>query len=182
MLPAQRRAAIIDAVIPLLRTRGRSVSSKELAAAAGVAEGTIFAVFDDKETLLTAAVAKMLDTQPAADRLAEIDPGLPLDTRVALATDILLELLAEIWQVLVTLELRDVRRSPSPRRKAETFTTEHVAKIFEPSRHELRVEPVAAAKALVSLTLTGANPIAWAAPLTVTDIVTLLLNGIRKPA
>src|SRR5690606_24835873 len=42
LAPEERREAILDAVLPLLRERGREVTSRELAEAAGVAEGTIF--------------------------------------------------------------------------------------------------------------------------------------------
>ena len=56
MAPADRRAAIVAATIPLLRSRGWSVTTKEIAAASGVADGTIFSVFADKEELLLTAL------------------------------------------------------------------------------------------------------------------------------
>ena len=49
-MPAEeRRTAIIEAVRPLLAEYGESVTSKQIAAAAGIAEGTIFRVFADKD-------------------------------------------------------------------------------------------------------------------------------------
>jgi AcrR family transcriptional regulator len=69
--PDERRAAILLAVRPLLLERGAAATSRELAEAAGVAEGTLFRVFTDKVTLVREAV------------LAAIDRDLPLRDRVA---------------------------------------------------------------------------------------------------
>jgi AcrR family transcriptional regulator len=66
----ERRAAIAYATIPLLEQHGSQVSTRQIAIAAGVAEGTLFRAFDDKVELLTAAAECALD--PTA-RVAEID-------------------------------------------------------------------------------------------------------------
>ncbi|WP_431838631.1 TetR/AcrR family transcriptional regulator [Cellulomonas sp. Y8] len=66
----ERRAAIALATVPLLEARGAQVSTRQIAVAAGVAEGTLFRAFDDKVELLTAAAERALD--PAAG-VAEID-------------------------------------------------------------------------------------------------------------
>ncbi len=52
MAPEDRRAALIAATIPLLREHGLDVSTRQIAQAAGVAEGTIFGVFPDKNSLV----------------------------------------------------------------------------------------------------------------------------------
>ena len=57
----ERQASIIDAVIPLLAVHGRDLTSRQIAEAAGIAEGTIFRAFGHKDSLITAAVAKFLD-------------------------------------------------------------------------------------------------------------------------
>ena len=48
MAPEDRRKAILEALIPLLVEQGGDVTTKEIAEAAGIAEGTIFRVFPDK--------------------------------------------------------------------------------------------------------------------------------------
>ncbi|MBN9326134.1 MAG: TetR family transcriptional regulator, partial [Cellulomonas sp.] len=45
MPPDERRRAILRAVLPVVRERGADVTTRELAEAAGVAEGTLFRVF-----------------------------------------------------------------------------------------------------------------------------------------
>ncbi len=54
MSVAERRESIVAAVLPLVRERGVLPSTREIAQAAGVAEGTIFGVFDDKRALMHA--------------------------------------------------------------------------------------------------------------------------------
>ena len=60
LTPDERRGALIEATIPLLLQHGASVSTRQIAEAAGVAEGTIFRVFDSKEDLVHAAATQLL--------------------------------------------------------------------------------------------------------------------------
>ena len=82
LAPEARRIAILDAVIPLLKERGRQVSTRQLAEAAGVAEGTLFRAFGDKESIFTAAIARYFDPQPLRERLRGIDPDEPTEDKV----------------------------------------------------------------------------------------------------
>jgi AcrR family transcriptional regulator len=77
-----RRVAIIDAVIPLLIEHGRAVTTRQIADAAGIAEGTIFRAFADKDELIDAAVEKFLDPAPLHAALRAIDPELPLEQKI----------------------------------------------------------------------------------------------------
>lgn len=65
-----RRVAIALATIPLLEEHGSQVSTRQIALAAGVAEGTLFRAFDDKVELLHAAAERAVDPTSA---VAEID-------------------------------------------------------------------------------------------------------------
>jgi AcrR family transcriptional regulator len=89
MAPDDRRAALVEATIPLLREQGLDVSTRQIAQAAGVAEGTIFGVFRDKNTLVLAALLHALDPRPTLDRLAVIDPALGLRERMVVAADLI---------------------------------------------------------------------------------------------
>ena len=69
-----RRAALVDATLPLLLEHGRTVTTRQIAEAAGVAEGTIFRVFDSKDDLVAAALDRAFDIEPFLADLRRIDP------------------------------------------------------------------------------------------------------------
>ena len=61
-MPAdERRAMIIEAMLPLLLEHGEMVTTRLIAEAAGIAEGTIFRVFADKDELISAVVEHATD-------------------------------------------------------------------------------------------------------------------------
>lgn len=96
----ERQAMIIDAVIPLLIEHGRAVTSKQIAEAAGIAEGTIFRAFGDKDTLVTAAIEKYLDPEPLRQALRSIDPALPLEKKVRAIIYLMRERFASMFRMI----------------------------------------------------------------------------------
>lgn len=82
LAPEDRREAILLAVVPLLREHGRDVSTRQIAEAAGVAEGTLFRAFGDKDSLIAAAIEKIFDHLPLLAALRGIDAELPLDDKL----------------------------------------------------------------------------------------------------
>ena len=66
--PAERRAAVVRAVAPLLLEHGAGITTKQIAHGAGVSEGTIFNVFADKDELIEAVIEAALDPQPLEER------------------------------------------------------------------------------------------------------------------
>lgn len=117
MAPDDRRSAILAAAVPLLRERGVGVTTRELAEAAGVAEGTLFRVFPDKGALLCSAIAQAMDPQPVIDELAAVEPDADLPTAVRRAVDIMTVRsldVARLLSVAHDLACRSADRSGDP--------------------------------------------------------------------
>ena len=72
---------IIAAMLPLLLEHGEMVTTRQIADAAGIAEGTIFRAFPDKDELLGAVIDTPLDPAPLERSLVTIDPDLALRAR-----------------------------------------------------------------------------------------------------
>jgi len=89
MAPEDRRQAIIDATLPLLLERGTEMSTREIAQAAGVAEGTIFRAFETKQDLIAATIHTALMPDAAITRIAELPEGQKLNERVAAIIQVL---------------------------------------------------------------------------------------------
>src|SRR5689334_17597738 len=89
MSPEERREAIIDATRPLLYEHGRAVTTRLIAEAAGVAEGTLFRVFESKDELVDAAIERAFEPGDVIARIEEIDPDLPLRDRLIVLVSIL---------------------------------------------------------------------------------------------
>ena len=83
MAPDDRRAAILAAAVPLLRERGVAVTTRELAEAAGVAEGTLFRVFPDKVSIVHAALSHALDPSAVVAEIEALDPAADLREMLA---------------------------------------------------------------------------------------------------
>ena len=173
-LPAeQRRQAIIAATLPLLLERGANVSTREIADAAGIAEGTIFGVFPDKEAVVQAALRAAFDPEPTERALDAIDRSLPFEDQLEAAVDVMQRRFADIWRLVSTVGEPGERPTP-PRDFAA------LADIFAMQPCRLRTDPATAARELRALTLAVSHPVLWAsAPLTPREIVKLLLDGIR---
>jgi len=178
-LPAEeRRAAILEATVPLLVEHGTEITTRQIAEAAGVAEGTIFRVFADKDSLIDAAIAQAYDpTQVVAD-LAAIDRSADLRTRCAAAVTILQTRIASIWRIVGAVGAdRPTGRPVGP----PVEITAALSELFDPARDDLRLDVEEAAAALQGMTIAGTHPALHGGdPMTPELIVSVVLDGIRS--
>src|SRR5947199_8192352 len=104
--PDARRTMIIEAAIPLLLEHGEMVTTRQIADAAGIAEGTIFRAFADKDEVLAAVIEAALDPAPLERALATIDPDLPLQEIVTAAAALAQKRVVEIWRLAASIGTR----------------------------------------------------------------------------
>jgi len=180
MPPEERRASIIAAALPLLRLHGATVTTAQIAMAAGIAEGTLFRVFPDKESLVKAAICTAFDPAPAERELDAIDTDLSLRDQLIAAVEILQRRVGGVWQLLSMLGINGPLRDADLPQPSHPPPPRRLTAIFEAHRNQLRCEPAHAARMLRMMTFGGTHPrIAEGPPLTAAEIVAVVLDGIR---
>jgi len=140
--PDERKAAIIRAVIPAIIEHGAGITSRQIAEAAGVAEGTVFRAFGDKETLLREAAEAYLDPAPLRARLAELEKSLPLEDKVLGVLSILQRRFHGVISIMAAIGATNgdhPLRNREPRERWEYVTT--VSELIGPELDRLNVPP-----------------------------------------
>ncbi|PUB21505.1 TetR family transcriptional regulator [Promicromonospora sp. AC04] len=204
MAPEDRKAAIIDSVLPLVAERGNDVTSRELAQAAGVAEGTLFRAFGDKLELVGAVAVEGLHRAAAPEEtlaeLTAIDSGLPLERRLELVIETGRDRMAEVMRWMSVLRHLRVALPPShddatrksisefrnvlmaQRASQHAATVEGITAVLAPDLHRLRV-PVEVAISLVEAAIAGTHSrLDNLLPAVPPDVLAdALVNGLAGP-
>ena len=190
---ADRRAAIVAATETLLIEHGTATTTKLIAEAAGVAEGTIFRHFRDKREIYRAVAENVFSPSSTAPGLAAAVEGEPdLEGKLRAVIDLLGETTQRNLIVMMSVrsaladttgrgDVRPHGGSPNTLIEANKALIENLARlVFEPHEAELRLSPQKAALVLRSLTIG-----AWLPgldrtnqPLKSDDVIDVLLGGI----
>ena len=193
MAPEERRKAIVEAALPLLAEYGGGVTTRQIAEAAGIAEGTIFRVFEDKRALFLAAAEAVMNPPGGREALAATLAGLDgLEARVVVVVE---RLVARMEQsMLVMMALRSVLMSaaatdelrPGPPSFVVEANRQLLADLtevlFAPHADELRVPPARAALVLRSLVFGAWHPGMPFAdhPFTPAEVADAILRGVSR--
>lgn len=182
---------MLDAARPLVVEHGRTVRTKDVAAAAEIAEGTLFRVFATKDALIDAVVADAFDPAPFLRRLEEVDPNAPLEERILVVVEAFLERFRGAFELMTAVGLgrppegargqwpkRGVR---PPHQDWRSEVGRLVVEIIGPDADRLTVPPEQVAQYLRLLCFSGVHPhIAAGAPLAPRQIVDVVLHGVLE--
>ena len=171
--PDERRSMIVAATLPLLLEHGDRVTSRQIAEAAGIAEGTIFRAFADKDEIIAAVVEAALDPLPLEAALTDIPRDLAFEHALAAAVVIMQQRVIDTWRLVSSVGTRfhEITRRPM-------VDSDALVRMFETNRAQITVEPIVAARLLRALTLSTTHPMLAGEPRTPDELVQLFLHGV----
>lgn len=183
--PEDRRQAIAHAIVPLLLHKGATVTSKEMAEAAGVAEGTIFSVFEDKHAVINEALKSSMDPTFVCDALGNIPETAPLQQQLETAATVLVERSEKVAALVGILRSGFAPHPHGPAGppgfvvESNRATLAALTRLLSRHSERLTIDPDRAALAFRGIVFANSHPIVGPdEKLRPGEIVNLLLHGI----
>ncbi|MGL5929717.1 MAG: TetR/AcrR family transcriptional regulator [Dermatophilaceae bacterium] len=194
--PDERRATIVEVALPLLREHGAALTTRQVADAAGIAEGTLFRAFGTKDELVKACCATVFDDTKVVEAITAIDRDLPLESRLTAAVALCQEYLGGVIELVFAL--RSGGMPPGvlpdrPPRRSATGTGAHSSRVRNDERIDaaltyvvgtdaelLRLPVQRVVDVLANLTMASVHPMFRARSLTAAEIVSVVLDGTRR--
>jgi len=185
----------VRSTLPLLIEHGGAVSTSQIAAAAGIAEGTVFRAFKDKQDLLIECMRAGLDSDAEIARIEAIDRTLPLPQRLTEGIEAIGGYLERVWTVGQALQTAGIGREemhrhihdedaePDAGPPAQIIRiSQTLAGLFDESGDELRVSSDQAVRMLLGLVFSNRmqGPGIDAAMGDPAEIVDLFLHGVIR--
>jgi AcrR family transcriptional regulator len=194
MAPEERRQAIIDATLPLLLERGTEMSTREIAQAAGIAEGTIFRAFETKHDLIHATIHTALMPDAAIAQLTALPEDQSLTERVAAIIQLLRHEIHRTRSLFAHFARPSVETPPVGSRapfggirppfnphEAKTRLNTAVAAALQPYSAELAVSTAFATNLLSALAFASSFTLTETeAPISSEELSDAVLHGIAK--
>jgi AcrR family transcriptional regulator len=162
MSTEDRREAIVAATLPLLFEHGANVTTSQIAKAAGIAEGTVFRAFKDKQELIRTCVRTVLAIDSELELIDRARQASTLPDRLSWAISAVSGYLDRMWKLVTVLrdsgfdphDEHDKKREHRGPQAEMQRISEHVASLFGPD-DDLRVDPSLAARLLLGLVFTN---------------------------
>ena len=181
MSPEERRDAIVRAARPLFLEHGQATSTRLVAEAAGIAEGTVFRAFATKQDLVDAVLDAEFDPEAFLDDVRSIDPSLDLRERLVQYTTLLQRRFVGIFALMAAL---GVPKPPSRFTDAAArrrLAQEGLAALLadDADRFSMPLDRVVHLVRL--LTFSGSHPhISDQRPLSPEEIADVILHGVLR--
>lgn len=175
--PDERRSMIISAALPLLLEHGEAVTTYQIAQAAGIAEGTVFRVFDTKEELIEAVIDRFIDRGPTERAIAALDTSVGIEQAVVAVVKLVQARVAEVWQLISSVGPHFHRHARRP-----SFDSPALTEMLGSFRADLAIPPARAARYLRSVIMAASHPLMTEEPAPPEEIASLFLHGAsRRP-
>jgi AcrR family transcriptional regulator len=180
--PEERREVLVEATLPLLYAHGRRVTTRQIAEAAGVAEGTIFRVFDSKDELVDLALVRAFRPGQILDRLDDVDPAWPLEQRLVKIVSILQQRLLAVFGLMrATGMVAPPARDHPDQEVWRDRVTARMLELVEPDAALLSVPPGRLLHLLRMLTFSASHAdVAEGDLLSPEEIVDVVLHGVGR--
>ncbi|AZZ40291.1 TetR family transcriptional regulator [Acidipropionibacterium jensenii] len=199
-MSAQKRSlSIVEAARRLLVSTGVAFTTREVARAAGIAEGTIFRHFATKDDLLQAVIDDVLDPTDLCAGIDALPENLGLRPRIEAALELMASQLGTITAVMTALHPHRMRppgedrtrtHGPGPHNGRDddphagirawySAVTSSLGRLMAPYTDQLRVPADQACAVLLSAVTINARPIAISPHrFSAAELADILLNGI----
>ncbi len=164
----------------LITSEGSDVSTRAIAEAAGIAEGTIFRVFPTKNSIIDAIFEDAFDPEGGGDELAAVNRDADLETCLTELVTILQKRIERVVALVSAVGLRQPI-SPANAQNHRKLSFSLVAEILENFRPQLRGSPEETARTLHGLVLAMTHPMLTDQPIKDSkQIVDIALHGIAR--
>ena len=171
----ERREQIIDVTVALLVEHGAQVTTRQIAEAAGIAEGTIFRSFDDKDQLIEAAIDRVMDPRPGLEAIERLDASMPFPDFLSSVVRVQVE---ETTRAAGFLHALGASKKPRRHLELDEAIRFRVNSIFAPYRDQLRIEPAAMSHLLRAIVIGSVFHRDLGNALGPDQIVDVLLSGV----
>lgn len=169
----------MDAAVPLLVQYGRDVTSKQLAEAAGVAEGTLYSVFQDKDELIHDSIHRHIEATSMVVAIRQIPASTDLAHVIRVIVELTQQRSQQIFALVAILGFHERTPENAKRRPPDNEPViQAIADVLVPHRAELSVTPRRAAQFIRYATFSMTHPLITNGDIVPADeISSLLLHG-----
>ncbi|HIT75608.1 MAG TPA: TetR/AcrR family transcriptional regulator [Candidatus Avipropionibacterium avicola] len=190
-LPAdERRAQIIRVATPLVLQYGGRVTTRQIADAAGLAEGTLFRIFATKQSLIHEVIVATIDPTELCDEIAGIDLTLGLEERLGAVVEVLARHTDRISAMMLATQEHlqscpDGESTDGPHRLDTAFQERSqrlqaaIEAVLVGDEAILRTTPRRTATFLRAMVFVAHHPMMGLGDLSPTEMTSLLLDGLR---